>query len=97
MLDHWAMLSLPSNGTRPSVFYLKARAKYDAWATQGQLYADRLDKARARYLSIATGLGWQAGWDPEEDDIDWDAEDEAPSSGGGLGLQVSSIQAENQQ
>lgn len=85
-----------SKGPRPSVFYPKARAKYDAWSSQGQLYAGREEDARARYLTIAAGLGWQPGEDAEEDDIDWDAEDETPSAGGGLGLQVSSIQAENE-
>ncbi|KAH9947140.1 ankyrin [Amylocystis lapponica] len=47
------------NITRPSIFDMTGRAKWDAWSATGQTYADRGADAEKRYLTIARDLGWE--------------------------------------
>jgi len=43
--------------SRPSIFDMTGRAKWDAWAAAGKQYQDAQD-AEKRYLEIAQTLGW---------------------------------------
>jgi len=95
---------LPTS-SRPSIFDMTARAKWDAWARAGKGY-EQPEEVEKRYLEIARTLGWteQTKLDAKEDstpptssnyDDLWD-EDGGPSSktsgaGGGMGLSVSSM------
>ncbi|EGO05220.1 hypothetical protein SERLA73DRAFT_174236 [Serpula lacrymans var. lacrymans S7.3] len=91
-------------GSRPSIFDITGRAKWDAWKSAGTVYQSRGSDAEKRYLEIAQGLGWVQGAAPDaptknedadmSDDI-WDSDLEggspAKGGGGGLGNHVSSI------
>jgi len=46
---------------RPGIFDFAGRAKWDAWASTGQMYADRASQAEQRYLDVARDLGWEEG------------------------------------
>jgi len=87
--------------SRPSIFDMTGRAKWDAWTTTGKQYQDP-QQAEKRYLEIAQTLGWTAngttasqvqsipssstGEGPWDDDNDNDT----PESGGsGMGISVS--------
>ncbi|KAH7883497.1 ankyrin repeat-containing domain protein [Phlebopus sp. FC_14] len=50
----------PQN-SRPSLFDMTARAKWDAWSTTGKRYEGRIEDAERRYLDIAGELGWVPG------------------------------------
>ncbi|PPQ92708.1 hypothetical protein CVT25_014015 [Psilocybe cyanescens] len=86
--------------SRPSIFDMTGRAKWDAWNSAGQKYEEPA-KVEERYLEIARTLGWteqtttEVMPEPEfstDDDI-WDKDDGTSKSGGGLRLAVSSIAA----
>jgi len=47
--------------SRPSLFDMTGRAKWDAWSSAGKTYADRRADAEQRYLNIAQELGWTPG------------------------------------
>jgi len=92
------------NTTRPSIFDMTGRAKWDAWAAAGKTYVQVAD-AEVRYLEIARSLGWseQVGGTESpnskkekadgEDGIWDDDSDSATSHGGGLGPSVSTMAA----
>ncbi|KXN83651.1 Acyl-CoA-binding domain-containing protein 2 [Leucoagaricus sp. SymC.cos] len=78
--------------SRPSIFDITGRAKWDAWNAAGKKYSD-VHEAESRYLEIAKGLGWDETQRPlltksgkgkgkggsiegEEGDI-WDSEDDS--------------------
>lgn len=88
--------------SRPSIFDLTGRAKWDAWNAAGEKYEKGRD-AESRYIEIARTLGWTEGA-PEarpvvdtaaNDDIWDDVVDEGASGsrsgGGGMGLSVSTM------
>jgi len=83
------------NTSRPSIFDMTGRAKWDAWSATGKTYADRAVDAEQRYLAMARDLGWKEGVAPEplsnadsEEDI-WDSDSDTPnrpSRGGGFSM-----------
>jgi len=89
--------------SRPSIFDMTGRAKWDAWNLAGKTYA-RPQDAERKYLELAKSLGWsgiaqEITVDQEKEDneeIQWDVDD-APSGrergAEGMGLGVSSIEA----
>ncbi|KAF8350152.1 ankyrin repeat-containing domain protein, partial [Amanita rubescens] len=90
--------------TRPSIFDMAQRAKWDAWKNTGNKYSNP-EEAEARYIEIAKNLGWIEGVTIEQEDadeIDLNALDDEPevkegnasniSDSGGLGLKVSKAQ-----
>ncbi|KAF8736028.1 hypothetical protein AX14_001030 [Amanita brunnescens Koide BX004] len=92
--------------TRPSIFDMTGRAKWDAWSNTGKKYSNS-EQAEGRYIEIAKSLGWVEGITIEEEDVDevdLNALDDEPelkekrsrsnaSDSGGLGLAVSKAQA----
>ncbi|KAF4605123.1 hypothetical protein EYR40_003906 [Pleurotus pulmonarius] len=86
--------------SKPSIFDMTGRAKWDAWNDVGKKYTSAVD-AEARYLQIARELGWSEEAKPEPPasaessaaDSIWD-DDSRPSSGkgsSGMGPSVSSM------
>lgn len=47
--------------SRPSLFDMTGRAKWDAWSNTAKTYNDRKGDAEKRYLDIARELGWIPG------------------------------------
>lgn len=47
--------------SRPSLFDMTGRAKWDAWSNTAKTYNDRKRDAEKRYLDIARELGWIPG------------------------------------
>ncbi|KAI5898445.1 ankyrin [Schizophyllum commune H4-8] len=94
--------------SRPSLFDMTGRAKWDAWAEWGKKYPTT-GVAEARYIERAKELGWDgAAPQPtqksekakgkearkDEDNIWDDSDDEASAKkGGGLGVNVSRMAA----
>lgn len=87
---------IPST-SRPSIFDMTGRAKWDAWAAVGKKY-ERPEEAERRYLEIARTLGWteqEKGPDkresetPSADEDIWDKDEVSRGSSGGSGLAVS--------
>jgi len=89
-----------SSGSRPSIFYPTARAKYDAWtATQAKYSREERGEqsARERYIAIAAQVGWKGeGMDADEEEIDFDKDEEVGTKkeGGGMGPRVSALEEE---
>ncbi|KAH7910874.1 hypothetical protein BJ138DRAFT_1086736 [Hygrophoropsis aurantiaca] len=90
-------VSQVAQGSRPSIFDMTGRAKWDAWSSASKTYGDRGLDAERRYLEIAQELGWTPDSVPasksqqsDSDDI-WDKEDSNNSGGGGMGNKVSSM------
>jgi len=83
---------MPST-SRPSIFDMTGRAKWDAWAAAGKQYQDA-QEAEKRYLEIAQTLGWagnateiQVENVPSSSSTgDSDTTPEASDSGGGGGM-----------
>ena len=93
---------MPST-SRPSIFDITGRAKWDAWAAIGKQYQDQKE-AEEKYLEIARTLGWagsateiraqsvpssSTGEGSWDDKDDSDTPEASNSSGGGMGLSVS--------
>jgi hypothetical protein len=85
---------MPST-SRPSIFDMTGRAKWDAWAAAGKKYQDA-QEAEERYLEIAQTLGWagstaeiQVENAPSSSTGDSDTLEASNSGGGGMGLSVS--------
>lgn len=77
------------NTSRPSVFDLTGKAKWDAWKKASEQY-QTVEQAESRYVEIAKGLGWTAGA------IHVREQDAADSTGsqrghGGMGFFVSTM------
>ncbi|KAH8102537.1 acyl CoA binding protein-domain-containing protein [Cristinia sonorae] len=49
------------NSSRPSIFNITGRAKWDAWKQTETTYGDRDGNAEERYLQLARELGWIEG------------------------------------
>lgn len=92
--------------SRPSLFDMTGRAKWDAWSNTQKIYHDRKADAENRYLDIARELGWVPGVADPQTAVDaqletsadeiWDDElaMKVPSSscgGGGMGTFVSAV------
>ncbi|KAF8632601.1 hypothetical protein AX15_001806 [Amanita polypyramis BW_CC] len=90
--------------TRPSIFDMTGRAKWDAWNDSGKKYLDPA-QAERRYIEIAESLGWNEGASVEREDTeepDLNALDDEPEreskgsnygpDGRGLGPVVSKAQ-----
>ena len=86
---------MPS-ASRPSLFDMTGRAKWDAWAATGKQYRDAKE-AEKRYLEIAQTLGWAGGSAtgvqveniPSSSTGDSNTPEASNSGGGGMGLSVS--------
>lgn len=92
--------------SRPSLFDMTGRAKWDAWTSTGKTYNDRKADAEKRYLEIARELGWIPGdagtqlispsHQPSPGEV-WDDElgmrvsDSASNHRGGMGTTVSAL------
>lgn len=64
--------------TRPSIFDMTGRAKWDAWSSTGKKYSN-MEQAEGRYIEIAKSLGWVEGItieDEDADEVDLDALDD---------------------
>ncbi|KAF8870517.1 hypothetical protein CPB84DRAFT_1726985 [Gymnopilus junonius] len=89
---------IPST-SRPSIFDMTGRAKWDAWSAAGKKFEHPQD-AEKSYLEMACSLGWTPSAAVEgnvesnstaEDDI-WDKDEVPPSAGsGGMGNAVSTM------
>ncbi|GAW06073.1 acyl- binding protein [Lentinula edodes] len=100
-LFKWLTVSPQPNVSRPSIFDMAGRAKWDAWNATGKQYTNGTD-AENRYLEIAHSLGWKPGASispqPSEttnDDL-WDSDSDSSKNregGGGMGISVSSMSA----
>ncbi|KZP16837.1 ankyrin [Athelia psychrophila] len=104
LFKHLTVAPAP-NTSRPSIFDMTGRAKWDAWSAAFQSYGTQSGEAEQRYLSIAGDLGWtessgvtttpgvlvEDGSQGSEGDI-WDKAD-APSNhgAGGMGNSVSAV------
>jgi acyl-CoA-binding protein len=92
-------------GSRPSIFDMVGRAKWDAWKGISEKYESNTHAAEQRYLAIARELGWVPRSTPvlgkasekqsEDGDADGDVWDDSvdakpsKSSGGGGGMGTS--------
>ncbi|KAF9520653.1 hypothetical protein BS47DRAFT_1286893, partial [Hydnum rufescens UP504] len=63
----------PKPGSRPGMFDLTGRAKWDSWDSVGKAYDNRPGDVEARYIQIARDLGWNG----------------ITSGNGGMGVSVS--------
>ncbi|KAE9408193.1 ankyrin [Gymnopus androsaceus JB14] len=83
-LFKYATVSQNPNVSRPSIFDMTGRAKWDAWDAAGKRYTDGAE-AEGRYLEIARDLGWQPG--------ESDPSSEEHGGASGMGVAVSSMAA----
>ena len=100
-LYKYLTVSTVPSSSRPSIFDMTGRAKWDAWQRAGQMYHNAPD-AEKRYLEIACRLGWEEsavqsnagtassnkGKEKATDGDIWDSDSErSPTSddGGGAG------------
>jgi acyl-CoA-binding protein len=96
--------------SRPSIFDMSGRAKWDAWSSLGD--KNRITtptQAEGRYLELCKELGWvpdaatihKANIEEEEEgDIDWDAPDDPatrPAGTSGMANAVSVLQKEEEE
>lgn len=98
-LYKYVTVSPMPNLSRPSIFDMTGRAKWDAWSTAGKTYS-RGEDAQQRYIEIARNLGWTEETVIEtelevqradSEDI-WDDESQRARSGGnGMGGAVSTM------
>ncbi|GJE85719.1 acyl-CoA-binding domain-containing protein [Phanerochaete sordida] len=94
------------NTSRPGLLDFTGRAKWDAWSNIGKQFADRAPDVEARYIQIATELGWKPGEtsaapgktteetsSASKDEDIWDKDAGSRASGGpsGLGNSVSTV------
>ncbi|KAF9270175.1 ankyrin [Marasmius fiardii PR-910] len=100
-LFKWLTVCPSPNISRPSIFDMTGRAKWDAWKSVGDTYRDGA-MAEKRYLQIARDLGWtegainkpQTAASEGEGEINWDDDDVPEQSKGersGLGPSVSTM------
>lgn len=87
------------NTSRPSVFDLTGRAKWDAWKNTNQRFADNgPEEAQKRYIDIARSLGWKEGAalvsDPDSNDATEGQSRGAGGGSGGMGAVVSTLAAQ---
>ncbi|KAF8078707.1 acyl CoA binding protein-domain-containing protein [Lyophyllum atratum] len=99
LFKHVTVSPMPSS-SRPSIFDMTGRAKWDAWSSAGEKYTTG-QEAEYRYLEIARSLGWtektviEQQPRPEQSDLGniWDDESQPRSGGasGGMGGSVSTM------
>ncbi|KLO14469.1 ankyrin [Schizopora paradoxa] len=93
--------------SRPSIFDITGRAKWDSWKSLSTKYSGKEAEAQDRYISIATECGWvqdkgtsvnQAPVQEEEPSAEELLARDAPerSSGVGTGAVVSTVSLEDQ-
>jgi len=85
LFKHLTTSPTPST-TRPSIFDMTGRAKWDAWHNTGNKYSNP-EHAESRYIEIAKSLGWTEGssieeQQAEEEEVNLDALDDEPESKG---------------
>ncbi|KAG2154745.1 ankyrin [Suillus clintonianus] len=82
-------------GSRPSIFDMTGRAKWDAWKAASDGYENNSHAAAQRYLVIAQELGWKPGSTPSsapgKRSEDGGADAGGGGGGGGMGTSVSSL------
>ena len=96
--------------SRPSIFDMTGRAKWDAWISIADKHGFTAPaQAEARYLELCKEHGWVPDAPPiyieqleeeEEGDIDWDAPDgpgARPAGAGGMANAVSVLQQEEEE
>lgn len=84
-------------GSRPHIFDMTGRAKWDAWKAAGDAYENNNQAAAQRYRAIAQELGWKPGSTPssapgkrsEDGGRDESVSAGSGSSGGGGGMGTS--------
>jgi len=100
-LFKYVTVSPRPSASRPSIFDMAGRAKWDAWEKLGKTLpegggdGDGRMEAEARYIEIARGLGWvehKEGSDVvgkgkgKEKEVDTEDPEESESGGGGSGM-----------
>ncbi|KAG2150099.1 hypothetical protein BD769DRAFT_1708184 [Suillus cothurnatus] len=70
-------------GSRPYIFDMTGRAKWDAWKAASDAYENNSHAAAQRYQTIAQELGWKPGVRNDS------AGSESSGGGGGMGTSVS--------
>ncbi|KZT75121.1 hypothetical protein DAEQUDRAFT_720337 [Daedalea quercina L-15889] len=93
-LYKYLTVSHTPNTSRPSIFDMTGRAKWDAWNTAGKTYGGKAGEAEARYIAIARDLGWSEDKAPApQGHLDLDSDDgeggESSRGGGGFGFGTS--------
>jgi len=96
--------------SRPSIFDMTGRAKWDAWSSLADKHGFTAPaQAEARYLGLCEELGWVPDVapvyiaqpeEPGEGDIDWDAPDDLSArlvGAGGMANAVSVLQQEEEE
>ncbi|GLB36067.1 putative succinyl-CoA synthetase functions in the citric acid cycle (TCA), coupling the hydrolysis of succinyl-CoA to the synthesis of ATP and thus represents the only step of substrate- level phosphorylation in the TCA [Lyophyllum shimeji] len=86
------------SASRPSIFDMTGRAKWDAWSSAGKKYTVRRE-AEDKYLEIARSLGWTedtviqpAKAEQSDPDSIWDDDSQSSRGGsGGMGVSVSAM------
>ncbi|KAG1825837.1 ankyrin [Suillus subaureus] len=82
-------------GSRPYIFDMTGRAKWDAWKAASDAYENNSYAAAQRYQAIAQELGWKPGSTSSSapgkrsEDGGTDAAQESSGGGGGMGTSVS--------
>ncbi|THV07687.1 ankyrin [Dendrothele bispora CBS 962.96] len=88
-LFKWLTVHPAPDTSRPSIFDMTGRAKWDAWNTASQHYSNGAEVEK-RYLEIARELGWSPGAAVGDNDEDPDSDsNKGPNVGGGMGHSVS--------
>jgi len=79
---------MPST-SRPSIFDMTGRAKWDAWAAAGKKYQNA-QEAEKKYLEIAQTLGWAGSTaESQVENVPSSSYTGNSDTGGGMGLSVS--------
>jgi acyl-CoA-binding protein len=87
------------NTSKPGIFDLTGRAKWDSWLEVGTKYSTQSDPdgaAQARYLEIARSLGWKSGATSDDDSLGRDTDgggENTKGVGTGMGVSVSTMSA----
>jgi len=93
--------------SRPSLFEITKRAKWDSWKSAGNKYSGKDAEAEERYISIATSCGWVKGEAVKESPVQRDEEPSAEellsretpertTGGAGTGAVVSTVSGEDE-
>lgn len=96
------------NTSRPSIFDLTGRAKWDAWDKASKEFAGKsLEEVQQRYLDVCSSLGWEPALnvDPsttedDEEPIDWSTPYEPDKGNGdhnGMGNSVSVLETDEEE
>jgi acyl-CoA-binding protein len=95
-LFKYVTVSTSPNTSRPFLFDISGRAKWDAWNDISKRFAtDGIEAAEQRYMNIAKFLGWEKNKKATDEagKTDEDATKVEKGGGGGMGVAVSAMKA----